>query len=144
MYEAQLTFVYWLVGVFPHAPGSIEREIGILRSFESVGSTFSYVAGAVNFSLLHQEILAFALWGVALLPTTYAVFRIPTRRTDDETFEEGSFLSDHGSPDEKHSPSLDPAAVSATGPDEKERQAGLPAEDASVPVLARELAQAAP
>lgn len=31
MYEVQLAFGYWLAGVIPHAPGTIERVIGTLR-----------------------------------------------------------------------------------------------------------------
>lgn len=76
-YEAQLTFVYWIVGTFPHAEGALERTVGVLRTFESVGSCFSYVVGATHWPYLNQAILSFALWGACLIPTTLAVCMVP-------------------------------------------------------------------
>lgn len=116
--------------------------MGILRSFESVGSTFSYVAGAVNFSLLGQEILSFALWGAALLPTTYAVYRIPATRADGEAFETSPLSSGRNSRDEKSSSGFD----SANGPNGSHEEKHHPTLRIASPgsILTHELQQDAP
>lgn len=76
-YEAVLNFVYWTTGTFDYQAGGIERAMGLLRTFESVGSTFSYVIGATHWPNLNQGIFAFAVWVVCILPTTLAVLRVP-------------------------------------------------------------------
>lgn len=51
--------------------------MGCLRTFESVGSTFSYTVGATHWPNLNQGLLSFALWMACLVPTTLAVARVP-------------------------------------------------------------------
>lgn len=57
--------------------------MGVLRTFESVGSTFSYAVGATHWPNLNQEILSFALWVTCLIPTTLAIARVPAEREED-------------------------------------------------------------
>ncbi|CAO1636283.1 unnamed protein product [Sympodiomycopsis kandeliae] len=80
-YECQLCFLYWLVGTFPYEAGGIERAMGVLRTFESLGSTFSFAVGATHWPNLNQGVLAFALWMTCLIPTTLAIAKVPENRT---------------------------------------------------------------
>ncbi|UZJ55595.1 hypothetical protein CBS101457_004915 [Exobasidium rhododendri] len=77
VYEAQLVYLYWLVGTYPTADGTMPRIMGILRTFESVGSAFSYGVGATHWPLLNQCILCVAFWVVCLVPATVAILRVP-------------------------------------------------------------------
>lgn len=86
MYEVQLAFGYWLAGVIPHAPGTIERVIGTLRYSQSVESAFTFVWYRQLPSSFDQGALAFALWAVAPLPTACATFRVPAWRGIEQDF----------------------------------------------------------
>lgn len=100
-YEAQLAYVYWLVGTYHHVDGTLERTVGVLRTFESVGSCFSYVVGATHWPFLNQAILSFSLWAACLIPTTLAVRLVPHHKIEmtlNEVEEYGSLsdkCSDH-------------------------------------------------
>lgn len=54
--------------------GDIARTTGILRSWESIGSTIAYVVGATHWSNLNQMILGFILWLVTVPFTLAALF----------------------------------------------------------------------
>lgn len=56
------------------ADGDVARTTGILRSWESIGSTIAYAVGATHWSNLNQMILGFALWGFTIPFTAIAVF----------------------------------------------------------------------
>ncbi|PWN48001.1 MFS general substrate transporter [Violaceomyces palustris] len=102
VYEAQQGFLYWLVGTMPHREGTITRSMGVLRSFESIGSTFAYVVGATHWVNLNQCILSFSLWLTCLVPATLAVRTVPdheVRLGEEEEEEEGGSLSDGGESD---------------------------------------------
>lgn len=81
-YEAQLAYLYWLVGTYKHVDGTLERTVGVLRTFESLGSCLSYVVGATHWPNLNQGILSFALWMACLIPTTLAVGRVPPHKVE--------------------------------------------------------------
>ena len=46
------------MGTFEGGVNDITRSTGILRSYESVGSTFSYVVGATQWPYFNQMILS--------------------------------------------------------------------------------------
>jgi hypothetical protein len=66
-YEILQTYVYWLMA-------EIARTTGILRSWESIGSTIAYAVGATHWPNQNQMILGFALWAVTVPFTLLAVF----------------------------------------------------------------------
>lgn len=82
-YEALQTYLYWLMGEVGrgqtkeqegHRHGDVARTTGILRSWESIGSTIAYVVGATHWSNLNQMILGFTLWSVTVPFTLVALF----------------------------------------------------------------------
>ena len=54
--------------------GDIARTTGILRSWESIGSTIAYAVGATHWENRNQMVLGFALWGFTVPFTVAAVF----------------------------------------------------------------------
>jgi hypothetical protein len=54
--------------------GDIARTTGILRSWESIGSTITYAVGATHWSNQNQMILGFSLWAFTVPFTLLAVF----------------------------------------------------------------------
>ncbi|KAL4897071.1 major facilitator superfamily domain-containing protein [Aspergillus ambiguus] len=75
-YEVLQTYIYWLMAEIKGArgDGDIARTTGILRSWESIGSTIAYAVGATHWPNLNQMILGFALWGFTIPFTILAVF----------------------------------------------------------------------
>lgn len=75
-YEVLQTYIYWLMAEVKgaQADGDIARTTGILRSWESIGSTIAYAVGATHWSNLNQMILGFSLWGFTIPFTLLAVF----------------------------------------------------------------------
>lgn len=94
-YEVLQTYIYWLMAEVKGAQGDgdIARTTGILRSWESIGSTMAYAVGATRWPNLNQMILGFALWGFTIPFTILAVFGNwnKAERIDLEAREEGSF-----------------------------------------------------
>ncbi|CEN60815.1 Putative Duf895 domain protein membrane protein [Aspergillus calidoustus] len=92
-YEVLQTYIYWLMAEIKgaQADGDIARTTGILRSWESIGSTIAYAVGATHWPNLNQMILGFALWGFTIPFTLLAVFgdwnvsESPVIETDSET-----------------------------------------------------------
>ncbi|RDW63236.1 UNC93-like protein [Aspergillus mulundensis] len=75
-YEVLQTYIYWLMAEIKgaQADGDVARTTGILRSWESIGSTIAYAVGATHWPNLNQMILGFALWGFTIPFTLMAVF----------------------------------------------------------------------
>ncbi|CAG8333985.1 unnamed protein product [Penicillium salamii] len=75
-YEVLQTYIYWLMAEIKgaQADGDIARTTGILRSWESIGSTIAYAVGATHWPNQNQMILGFALWGFTIPFTLLAVF----------------------------------------------------------------------
>ncbi|RAK72718.1 MFS general substrate transporter [Aspergillus fijiensis CBS 313.89] len=75
-YEVLQTYVYWLMAEIKGASGDgdVARTTGILRSWESIGSTIAYAVGATHWSNEKQMVLGFVLWGVTVPFTVLAVF----------------------------------------------------------------------
>ena len=78
--ESHYMLVYWILGAFFDDIEILTLAVGIVRSFESVGSAVSYGIGAVkSIHPITNLIVAFALFGASLVPTTMAVFLVPER-----------------------------------------------------------------
>ncbi|KAF7195461.1 Notoamide biosynthesis cluster protein O' [Pseudocercospora fuligena] len=75
-YEVLQTYIYWLMAEIKGAQrdGDIARTTGILRSWQSIGSTIAYAVGATHWTNQNQMILGFALWGLTIPSTLLAVF----------------------------------------------------------------------
>ncbi|EME39889.1 hypothetical protein DOTSEDRAFT_178736 [Dothistroma septosporum NZE10] len=75
-YEALQTYIYWLMAGIKGAQGDgdVARTTGILRSWESIGSTVAYAVGATHWSNRNQMVLGFALWGFTVPFTVMAVW----------------------------------------------------------------------
>ncbi|TKW58835.1 UNC93-like protein [Colletotrichum tanaceti] len=75
-YEMLQTYVYWLMAEIKGAQGDgdIARTTGILRSWESIGSTIAYAVGATRWPNKYQMILGFSLWAATIPFTLLAVF----------------------------------------------------------------------
>ena len=75
-YEVLQTYIYWLMAAIKGAQGDgdISRTTGILRSWESIGSTIAYAIGAVHIPNQTQMIVGFALWAWTVPFTSMAVF----------------------------------------------------------------------
>ncbi|KAL3476665.1 MFS general substrate transporter [Aspergillus californicus] len=75
-YEVLQTYIYWLMAEIKgaQADGDVARTTGILRSWESIGSTIAYAVGATHWPNLNQMALGFALWGFTIPFTLLAVF----------------------------------------------------------------------
>ncbi|KAL4982239.1 hypothetical protein BDW68DRAFT_182739 [Aspergillus falconensis] len=75
-YEVLQTYNYWLMAEIKgaQADGDVARTTGILRSWESIGSTIAYTVDATDWPSLNQMILGFALWGSTIPFTLLAVF----------------------------------------------------------------------
>lgn len=75
-YEVLQTYVYWLMAEIKGAKGDgdVARTTGILRSWESIGSTIAYAIGAVHIPNQTQMIVGFALWAFTVPFTLLAVF----------------------------------------------------------------------
>ncbi|CAI7601174.1 unnamed protein product [Penicillium bialowiezense] len=86
-YEVLQTYIYWLMAEIKgaQADGDIARTTGILRSWESIGSTIAYAVGATHWPNLNQMILGFALWGFTIPFTLLAVFGDWNQPVADET-----------------------------------------------------------
>ena len=52
------------------------------RTLESLGNCLAFVVGSTSWPNVHQCILAFALWGTCLVPTTLAVGRVPPDKVE--------------------------------------------------------------
>ncbi|CAG8076095.1 unnamed protein product [Penicillium nalgiovense] len=75
-YEVLQMYIYWLMAEIKGAQGDgdIARTTGILRSWESIGSTIAYAVGATHWPNLNQMALGFSLWGFTIPFTLLAVF----------------------------------------------------------------------
>lgn len=93
-YEVLQTYIYWLMASIKGAQrdGDIARTTGILRSWESIGSTIAYAVGATHWANRNQMILGFALWTFTVPFTLLAVFGEWNVADEDENVSAGSSM----------------------------------------------------
>jgi hypothetical protein len=92
MNESHYMFVYWIMGAFFDDIETLTLAVGLLRSFESVGSCLSFGLGAAKIKPMVNLIVAFVMFSITIPSTFAATFLVPERPID-----ERKALSDDGS-----------------------------------------------
>lgn len=77
--ESHYMFVYWLIGAFFDDLETLGLAVGIVRSFESVGSCLAFGIGAAQVAPMVNLIIAFAMFGFTIPATSAVVFMVPER-----------------------------------------------------------------
>lgn len=75
-------FVYWILGAFNNDLETLTLTVGIVRSFESVGSCLSFGIGAAKVSPMVNLVIAFVMFGITVPATSWVVFLVPERPAD--------------------------------------------------------------
>lgn len=70
-------FVYWIVGAFFNDLEALTRVVGIVRSFESLGSALAFGIGAAKFAPMVNLVVAFIMFCITIPATTWAVLLVP-------------------------------------------------------------------
>ncbi|PGH04808.1 hypothetical protein GX51_03294 [Blastomyces parvus] len=83
MNESHYMFVYWIIGTFSNNLENITLTVGIVRSFESVGSAVSYGIGAAKTTPMVNLIVSFVMFGLTVIPTSLVVFMVPEHPSDE-------------------------------------------------------------
>ena len=82
MNESHYIFVYWLVGSFFDDVETLTLSVGVIRSFESVGSCLSFGLGAARISPMANLIVAFVVFVICIPPTLYLTWLVPEHPQD--------------------------------------------------------------
>lgn len=82
MNESHYMFVYWLLGIFFNDIETLTLGVGLVRSFESLGSCLSFGIGAAKVSPLANLIVAVVMFAICIPTTTMAVWLVPERPVD--------------------------------------------------------------
>ncbi|KAL2190299.1 MFS general substrate transporter [Thermothelomyces heterothallicus CBS 203.75] len=80
--ESHYMFVYWIVGAFFDDIETLTLAVGLVRTFESVGSSIAFGIGASSASPMVNLIIAFAMFGFTIPATSLVVFMVPERPVD--------------------------------------------------------------
>ncbi|KAK3324406.1 major facilitator superfamily domain-containing protein [Cercophora scortea] len=88
--ESHYMFVYWIVGTFFDDIPTLTLAVGLVRTFESLGSCISFGVGAAQVSPMINLIIAFAMFGLTIPATSYVVFTVPERPVHLRKQEDGS------------------------------------------------------
>ena len=95
MNESHYIFVYWIVGTFFDDVETLTLAVGIIRSFESVGSCLSFGLGAAKISPMTNLIVAFVMFTIAIPPTVALTWLVPEHPRDfKKELDNGSQKSD--------------------------------------------------
>jgi hypothetical protein len=85
MNESHYMFVYWIIGTFNNDLETLTLTVGIVRSFESVGSAVSFGLGAAHgISPMVNLIVAFVMFVICIPTTSLVVFEVPEHPQDKE------------------------------------------------------------
>ena len=79
MNESHYMFVYWILGAFFDDIESLTLAVGLLRSFESVGSCLAFGIGAAKIDPMVNLIIAFVMFTITIPSTFAATFLVPER-----------------------------------------------------------------
>lgn len=105
-------FAYWLCGAFFDDIETLTLAVGLMRSFESLGSAVSFGIGAVKTKPMVNLIVAFVMFSVTIPSTFAAVHLVPERPVNVRKLDE-----DASSIDTEPEPQGNKAGVaSAAGP----------------------------
>jgi hypothetical protein len=81
-------FAYWLLGAFFDDIETLTLAVGLMRSFESVGSAVSFGIGAVKTKPMVNLIVAFVMFAFTIPSTFAAVYLVPERPVNARKLEE--------------------------------------------------------
>ncbi|KAL2801706.1 hypothetical protein BJX63DRAFT_426571 [Aspergillus granulosus] len=77
MNESHYVFLYWLLGSLHEDPETINLAVGLMRTFESLGSTLAFAVGSARISPMKNLIVSFVLFVVAIPPTIAVTWLVP-------------------------------------------------------------------
>ncbi|RYN36921.1 hypothetical protein AA0113_g2622 [Alternaria arborescens] len=89
MNESHYMFVYWILGAFFDDIETLTLAVGLLRSFESVGSCLAFGIGAAKIEPMANLIVAFVMFAITIPSTFAATFLVPERPIDERMSEHG-------------------------------------------------------
>ncbi|TDZ22295.1 UNC93-like protein [Colletotrichum orbiculare MAFF 240422] len=104
MNESHYMFVYWIMGTFFDDIETLTLGVGLVRSFESIGSALAYGIGAINVSPMVNLVVAFVMFVICVPATSWAVFLVPERPVDNSKDADSSSVEDSNK-------TVDPAVV---------------------------------
>ncbi|KAJ0382347.1 hypothetical protein COL922a_012757 [Colletotrichum nupharicola] len=82
MNESHYMFVYWIMGTFFDDIETLTLGVGLVRSFESIGSCLAFGIGAVKVSPMVNLVVAFVMFVICVPTTSWAVLLVPERPVD--------------------------------------------------------------
>ena len=83
MNESHYMFVYWIIGTFNNDIETLTLTVGIVRSFESLGSAVSFGLGAAQgVSPMANLLVAFTMPIICITTTSFVVFEVPGHPTE--------------------------------------------------------------
>jgi len=94
MNESHYMFVYWILGTFHNDLETLTLAVGIVRSFESVGSAVAFGIGAAKVPPMTNLIIAFVMFSLVVPSTSIVVFKVPERPVDRSKIVEDSASED--------------------------------------------------
>lgn len=83
MNESHYMFVYWIIGAFNNDLETLTLTVGIVRSFESIGSCLAYGIGAAKIPAMTNLIVAFVMFAICIPTTTALTFLVPEHPIDE-------------------------------------------------------------
>lgn len=85
MNESHYMFVYWIIGTFNNDIETLTLTVGIVRSFESLGSAVAFGLGAANgVSPMANLLVAFVMFVICIPTTSLVVFEVPEHPVEKE------------------------------------------------------------
>ncbi|KAM7212743.1 Major facilitator superfamily domain containing protein [Rhypophila decipiens] len=87
--ESHFMFVYWIIGTFFDDIETLTLAVGIVRSFESVGSCLAFGIGAAQVAPMVNLVIAFVMFGITIPATSLAVLLVPERPVNLRKIEDG-------------------------------------------------------
>lgn len=93
MNESHYMFVYWIIGTFNNDLETLTLTVGIVRSFESVGSAVSFGLGAAKgITPMTNLIVAFVMFAICVPTTSLVVFEVPEHPLEKGLLEDGTVV----------------------------------------------------
>jgi hypothetical protein len=78
-------FVYWIIGTFNNDIETLTLTVGIVRSFESLGSAVAFGIGAAKgVTPMTNLIVAFVMFIICIPTTSLVVFMVPEHPKEKE------------------------------------------------------------
>ena len=91
MNESHYMFVYWIIGTFNNDIETLTLTVGIVRSFESLGSAVAFGIGAAKgVTPMTNLIVAFVMFVICIPTTSLVVFMVPEHPKEKEVLDTDS------------------------------------------------------